>query len=266
MLRHALGLDKVELYSSIQERLTPSESSSFAALVRRRRSHEPTAYITGHKEFFGLDFHVDKSVLIPRPESELLVENAIYLASTAFAGSCFIADVGTGCGAIAVAVAVNVPHARIHAMDLSQRALMVASVNCARHGVDDRVALSQGDLLGPLPEPVHLVVANLPYVRESELPQLSPEVSEFEPRIALNGGGDGLRAIQRLLSQARGNLLRGGAVLLEIGCDQGREVCGMARSLLPDCDIEVVADLCGLDRVVSIRLREDGGLGTMGER
>ncbi len=239
--------------------MTPEQSSWFAALVQRRQSHEPTAYITGHKEFFGFDFIVEPSVLIPRPESELLVEHAVRLASTDFAEACLIADVGTGCGAIAVAVAASVPHARIYAADLSPEALAVAGRNCERHGVDNRVTLVQGDLLGALPEPVHVIVANLPYVRESELAGLSPEVSRFEPRIALAGGVDGLSTIERLLCRASEWLLDGGVVLLEIGSDQRRRVCDIARRLMAGSDIEVTKDLGGLDRVVGIRTGEAGG-------
>jgi release factor glutamine methyltransferase len=239
--------------------VTPDEQASFTALVQRRQAHEPTAYITGHKEFFGLDFIVDPSVLIPRPETELLVEYAVRLASTAFADACLIADVGTGCGAIAVAVAANVPHARIYAGDLSPGALAVAGRNCERHGVEKRVTLVRGDLLGALPERVHLIVANLPYVRESELDGLSPEVSRFEPRIALAGGVDGLSTIERLLACASEYLLDGGVVLLEIGPDQRQHVCDMARSLIPGSEIDVTADLGGVSRVVAIHTRKSGG-------
>jgi release factor glutamine methyltransferase len=252
-------LDKVGLYSSLGEPVNSGEASLYASLVLRRESHEPTAYIAGHKEFFGLDFEVDRSVLIPRPESELLVEGAIELASTAFPDSCLVADVGTGCGAIAVAIAVNVRQARMYATDVAQDALEVAGANCERHGVADRVTLLHGDLLGPLPEPVHLIVANLPYVRESEMAELSPEVTEFEPTIALCGGSDGLREIERLLLQVRANLLTGGAVLLEIGCDQGQGAREMARRLLPDAEVSVASDISGLERVVSIRMPKPGG-------
>jgi len=252
LLRHALGLGKVGLYAGLRECVTPEEETSFAALVRRRQSREPTAYIIGHKEFFGLDFVVDRSVLIPRPETELLVEHAIRLASTSYGDPYLIADVGTGCGAIAIAVAVTVPHARVYAADLSPEALAVAARNCERHGVENRVVLVHGDLLEALPERVHLIVANLPYVRESEFDGLSPEVSRFEPRIALAGGIDGLGLVERLLSHASGYVLDGGVVLLEIGPDQERRVRDMTCDLMPGCDIEVATDLGGRSRVVAI--------------
>jgi release factor glutamine methyltransferase len=252
LLRYILGLDKAGLYSSLRERLASQEAAEFAAVVRRRESREPGAYITGHREFFGLDLYVDRSVLIPRPETELLVEHVLYEASTTFADSCLIADIGTGCGAVAIAAAVNAPHARVYAVDISERALAVARANCGRHRVQDRVTLFRGDLLNPVPEAVHVVAANLPYVREPEIDCLMPEVSVFEPRIALNGGADGLREIGRLLEGTRDRLLQSGAVLLEIGADQGPSVCAIARDLFPSGRIEVATDMGGLDRVVRI--------------
>ena len=232
--------------------MTPEQTSTFSALIQRRISHEPTAYITGHKEFYGLDFQVARPALIPRPETELLVDKAIELATSVFAHSCLIADVGTGCGAIAIALAINVFHAKIYATDISRAALEIAGSNCHRHGVSDRVTLVQGNLLDHLPEPVHLIIANLPYVKKSELVKLSPEISSFEPLLALSGGGDGLEMIEGLVSQAERNLLPGGAILLEIGHDQGQAACELAREYLPKSKISITTDLSGLDRVVSI--------------
>lgn len=245
-------MDRVGLYISLEQGLTPEQTSAFSALIQRRLSHEPTAYITGHKEFYGLDFQVARPVLIPRPETELLVEKAVELATTLITDSCLIADVGTGCGAIAIALATNLPHATIYATDISSAAVEIARSNCHRHGVSDRIILLQGELLDPLPEPVHLIIANLPYVRTSELVKLSPEISRFEPPLALSGGTDGLEVIEGLVSQAEGNLLPGGGILLEIAHDQGQAVCELARRRLPRSKISITTDLSGLDRVVSI--------------
>jgi release factor glutamine methyltransferase len=252
LLRHLLGLDRTGLYTSLERRLTPEQTAAFSALIRRRINHEPTAYITGHKEFFGLDFQVAPPVLIPRPETELLVEQAIDLAATIFPRSCLIADIGTGCGAIAIALAINLPRAKIYATDISDAALEIARSNCQRFGASDRITFLRSNLTDSLPESMHLIVANLPYVRESEIAELSPEISEFEPLLALNGGADGLEMIEKLISQAERNLLRGGAVLLEIGHDQGQAVCNLARSHFPESKVSITADLSGLDRVVSI--------------
>lgn len=180
------------------------------------------------------------------------MEKAIGLANASFPQSCLIADIGTGCGAIAIALALHLPQARIYATDISASALEIARGNCRQHGVSERVTLLHGDLLGPLPEPVHLIVANLPYISESELPTLPPEISMFEPQIALAGGIDGLRQIERLLFQAGSKLQSGGAVLLEVGYDQGQTVKDLAKKCLPTAKVSVVTDLAGLDRVVSI--------------
>jgi release factor glutamine methyltransferase len=233
--------------------MSSEQSRAFFALVKRRINHEPTAYITGNKEFYGLDFYVSSSVLIPRPETEMLVEKAIEVSNELFTGSCLVADVGTGCGAIAIALAVNIAHARIYAVDVSSAALEIASKNCHSHGVADRITLIQGNLLEPLPEPVHIIAANLPYVRDSELAELSNEISKYEPALALKGGPDGLVSIEELVSQAGRNLLPGGVVLLEIGLYQGQAVRELARMYLPGSEICVIKDLSGLDRVVSIR-------------
>jgi release factor glutamine methyltransferase len=252
LLRHVLGIDRANLYADLHRMLDKVEWAAFSRFIQRRLDREPAAYITGHKEFYGLDLHVAPPVLIPRPETELLVENAIEIAARLFPISCLIADVGTGCGAVAVALAANLPHATVYAIDISNAALDVASANCRTHGVQERVILLQGDLLDPLPQSVHMIVANLPYVRESEIRRLSPEISSYEPQVALDGGVDGLDVIRKLLSQAKGKLLGNGSVLLEIGHDQARAVCALARESMPGTSSSVATDLSGLDRVVTI--------------
>jgi release factor glutamine methyltransferase len=234
--------------------MSSEQIASYSSLVKRRINHEPTAYITGHKEFFGIDFTVTPDTIIPRPDTELLVENAIELARTRLPESCLIGDIGTGCGAIAIALARHLPRARIYATDISAPALEVARSNCHRHGVSERVILLQGDVLEPLPEPVHLIVSNLPYIRESELPTMPPEIAMYEPRIAFAGGKDGLRLVERLLSQVSRRLLNDGAVLIEIGYDQGLAVSELARKYFPNAEIGVATDLSGLDRLVCISL------------
>lgn len=189
-------------------------------------------------------------MLIPRPETELLVEKAIALAATTLPQPYLAADIGTGCGAIALALALNTPQARIYATDISAAALTVARRNCERHGVTDTVTLLHGDLLHPLPQRVHLILANLPYVKESE--QLSLEISRFEPRLALDGGSDGTEVIERLLSQAGEKLLPGGAILLEVGYDQGQKALQLAKEHFPEARIGITPDLRGCERVLSI--------------
>ncbi|MFB0559222.1 MAG: peptide chain release factor N(5)-glutamine methyltransferase [Dehalococcoidales bacterium] len=252
LLRHALKISRVQLYLDINHELNPEQEATFWHLIERRLSHEPTAYILGHREFYGLDFYVDPSVLIPRPESELLVETALKLAQTQPVST--IAEVGTGCGAIAISLALNLPRAKIYATDISAPALKVALSNCQKHGVVDRICLLQGDMLDPLPEPVDLVVANLPYVKESDI-----NAAGFEPPVALSGGSDGLEKIRQLCHQAGDKLRPEGCLLLEIGRGQERAITTYLRSLFPSAEIEVTPDLSGIDRVISLRLRQHTG-------
>ena len=248
LLRHVLGISRVQLYQDLHRELGPREEADFGRLIERRLSAEPVAYITGHREFYGLDFYVDRGVLIPRPETELLVEKALGLAREKPIGS--IADVGTGSGAIAVSLALNLPQTRIYATDVSDSALRVALLNCRRHGVADRVCLLEGDLLDPLPEPVDLIVANPPYVTEAEVREQG--LATFEPELALNGGYDGLEKIRKLCCKLDEKLHPEGTLLLEIGLGQSQTIVGLLRGLFPLAKIEITPDLSGIDRVVSL--------------
>jgi len=250
LLRHALKISRVQLYLDLSRELSPKQEGAFWRLVKRRLNGEPTAYITGHREFYGFDFYVAPGVLIPRPESELLVEKALNLACHRSISA--IAEIGTGCGAIAISLALNLPEAKIYASDISAPALKVALFNCQKHGVANRICLLQGDMLDPLPEPVDLIIANLPYVRESELPPTGPV--SFEPILALNGGPEGLEKIHRLCQQADSKLSPQGCLLLEIGQGQGEAVTSSLYSLFPSARIEVASDLSGMERVVSLCL------------
>jgi len=253
LLRHVLGLTHAQLYAQLARPLLADQAAAYNDLLARRLAHEPVAYLTGHREFFGLDFLVNRHVLIPRPETELLVElglsEARRLAHLAPA-SLTIADVGTGCGCVAINLAVHLPAARVYALDASAPALTIAAANCRRHDVAGRVTLLLGDLLAPLPEVVHIIVANLPYVSSTELATLPPEIRLHEPRAALDGGEDGLAALRRLLAQAAGHLLPGGAVLLEIGHGQGQAVMALARQHFPAASLAVHRDGAGWERVV----------------
>jgi len=255
LLRHALGISRPQVYLELEHELIPEENKLFEHLVARRLGHEPSAYITGHCEFYGLDFHVDRRVLIPRPESELLVEKAIEFARNRLARDHLtIADIGTGSGNIAISLALNLPLAKIYATDISSTALEVASINCKKHGISHRVFLLQGDLLHPLPEPVDLIVANLPYIEEPELGHLSPEISTFEPSLALAGGQDGLDKMRQTLAQAKEKVLPEGCLLLEIGQGQGEEAVALAGSNLPHAKVKLTPDLNGIDRVITVSL------------
>jgi release factor glutamine methyltransferase len=272
---HVLGMSKTELYTEPDRSLTSVEEERLRHLVRRRLDHEPTAYILGHCQFYGIDFYIDRRALIPRPETELLVEEAVGLARRIShqGKQITIADIGTGCGAIAVSLALALPKAKIYATEISPLALQVAEVNCRRHGVDGRVELLQGNLLEPLPEAVDMIVANLPYVKDCEFRELSPEIRGYEPAIALAGGMDGLDRIREMLGQIQRTRDtrysgRSDCFLLEIGRGQGEMVTSLINSHFPQASIELVSDLGGIERAVKVVLevRAVGSEGVMSRK
>jgi len=250
LIRYTLGINRVQLYLDLSRELNSEQEETFWQLVRRRLNGEPTAYITRHREFYGLDFYVDPRVLIPRPESELLVEKALNLARSHHITT--IADTGTGCGAIAISLALNLPQTKIYATDVSASALEVARINCCHHRVEDRISLLRGDMLDPLPETIDLIIANLPYVKESEVSQTGR--TNFEPQLALSGGPDGLEKIRHLCQQVSMKLRPQGCLLMEIGQGQGEAVTALLYSLFHSSEVEVIPDLSGIERVVSLCL------------
>ncbi len=259
LLAHVTGLTRTQILARPETPLTAEQSAAFASLVARAAQGEPLAYLTGQREFYGLEFEVDANVLVPRPETERLVD----LALAAQPGR--VLDVGTGSGCIAVALAVHLPRAAIVASDLSPQALAVARRNAERHRVADRIRFIQSDLLdfgllpasglSPLTSQFDLIAANLPYIDRAELPSLP--VARFEPRLALDGGPGGLTLVERLLAQAPGLLAAEGRLLLEIGADQGPAAMRLARAAFPGSDIRVERDLAGLDRVLAIGPRPE---------
>lgn len=258
LLRHALNLngDRAHLLAILHDPLPDAVAARFEALVARRLSREPTAYIVGHREFYGLELECGPEALIPRPETELLVD--IALAWLREQGAALqrplIVDVGTGNGALAVALAVHCPPAQVLAIDTSAPALLLARRNAARHGVADRVALLRGDLLTPLRAKADVVVANLPYVSAEDWANLAPEITRYEPREALVGGPRGTETIERLLSQAPSYLASPGLLLCEIGDQQGEALRAAAVRAFPDAWVEVRQDLAGLDRVLYVEM------------
>lgn len=256
LLCHLLGIARVQLYCEPERMLTDEEMIKLQCLVDRRLSHEPAAYILERCEFYGIDFYIDQRALIPRPETELLVEEAIRFARchSTPADKFTVADVGTGSGVIAISLAIALPEARVYAMDISPSALEVANINRQRYQLDDRVVLLQGDLLKPLPEPVDVMVANLPYIRTGDLKTLSPEIVDFEPAMALAGGEDGLDKIHCLLRQTRGKIKPEGCLLMEIGQGQDKPAQSLIRKYLPGAKTELISDLSGINRVVRATL------------
>lgn len=257
LLGHVLGISRTQLYTEPERSLTSVETEHLWRLVQRRLDHEPAAYILGRCEFYGIDFYIDYHTFIPRPETELLVEKAVELAQRIShrEEQITIADIGTGCGAIAVSLALALPQAKIYATDVSASALQVAEMNCRRHGVNSQVELLQGNLLEQLPQPVDMIVANLPYIKDCEFKDLSPEIRKFEPTMALAGGEDGLDKIQQMLEQMPGKLSYGACFLLEIGQGQGGMVTSLIKSYFPQASIELISDLGGIERVVKVGLQ-----------
>ena len=256
LLGYVLGMSKTQLYTEPEKVLAPTEISQLQSLIQRRLNHEPAAYILGHCEFYGIDLYLNCHTFIPRPETELLVEQAVELAHRISQPGkrMTIADVGTGCGAIAVCLAIALPQTRIYAMDISARALQVAEMNCRRYAVGSQVQLLQGNLLEPLSQPVDMIVANLPYIKDCEFKDLSPDIMNFEPVSALAGGLDGLDKMQLMLGQMPGKLNYGGCFLLEIGKGQGSRVTSLIRGCFPKASIELISDLGGIERVVKVGL------------
>ncbi|MFQ5612572.1 MAG: peptide chain release factor N(5)-glutamine methyltransferase [Anaerolineae bacterium] len=249
LLAHVLGCERSWLHAHDEAVLPPEKHLAFEQLLSLRRERVPLAYLTGHKEFFGLDFEVSPAVLIPRPETELLVEKALQAIGRGRPTS--VVDVGTGSGCIAVTLAVHAPAARIIATDVSAEALAVAQRNAGRHGLKERVHFLQGDLLLPLSGPLDLILSNPPYIGPDEFPDLMPEVRDYEPRPALAGGGaDGLQTISRLLAMIPPRLRPGGAFLLEIGAGQGPAALALARQALPAARLRLEQDLAGRDRLL----------------
>jgi release factor glutamine methyltransferase len=251
LMMHVLAKDRAWILSHWHDAIDTHCSIPYRTVIERRRAGEPIQYITGEAEFHGLPFRVTRDVLIPRPETEHVVEKVLELAAAFTAPR--IVDVGTGSGAIAVALAAKLPHALVTAVDLSPAALEVARENAARNAVAERVQFMHGDLLAPvLGETFDIVVSNPPYVAESDRASLSVEVREFEPEQALFAGADGLGIYRRLIPEAPAALSRGGFLVLEIGYGQDAAV----RELLAQAGfagIGAVPDLQGIPRVAWAR-------------
>lgn len=255
LLRHALGVSRAHLFTHAPGQIGADDERRFRALLAKRARHIPSAYLTGLREFYDLELAVGPGVLIPRPETEHLVEEALRIGRKLLAvrDRMTVVDVGTGSGAVALAVAKHLPAARVLATDISPAALAQAEYNAKRLRLAGRVTFLAGDLLDAVHEPVDLVLANLPYISSGEIAGLQPEVRDHEPRAALDGGPDGLRLIARLLGQLPGRLCPGGAAILEIGHDQAELLRPLIGDMLPGAELSFVPDLAGIERVAVIR-------------
>ena len=249
LLMHVLGTSRARLLAHPERTLTSAQVTRYGKLVDDRTSGYPLPYLTGKMEFYGLDIEVTPEVLIPRPETEALVDLALDRRPKT------VVDVGTGSGCIAVALAAHLPETVVYGIDISPAALAVARRNAERHGVGGRVRLIAGDLLDRRPGPVDLIVSNPPYVSADEWASLPPSVRDHEPRLALDGGPDGLEVVRRLLSQTQGLLKPGGALLIEIGAAQGDAARKAAETVFPEngTSIRIHPDLAGRDRILEIQ-------------
>ena len=251
LLAHTLGIDRAHLLARLSDPLEDAAGGAFEALVARRLHHEPLAYVTGVREFFGLEFSCGPEALIPRQETERGGEGArAEIARRRPGGG--VVDVGRGGGAIAVAIAVNAPGTPVTAVDASTGALALARRNAERHGVAQQIALCRGDLLEGLGA-FEVIVANLPYVSARDWDGLAPELRLWEPRDALVGGERGTEIVERLLDRAHGHLAMGGMLAAEIGDTQGAALQAYAHARFPEAEIHVRTDLAGHDRALVVR-------------
>ncbi len=248
LLADLLRLDRVGLYLQFDRPLQAEELTAFRARVERRARREPLQYILGEAEFWSLPLHVNPAVLIPRPDTEILVEEALRVGRAART----LLDVGTGSGAVALALARELPDLRVDAVDLSEEALAVAAENALRNDLSGQVAFRREDLRELTGGPFDLVVSNPPYIPAADIASLMPEVRDFEPRLALDGGSDGLEAYRALAAQSQGLLAPGGWLLVEVGIAQAEAV----RALFAAAglgELFIRPDYAGIDRVVGGR-------------
>ena len=258
LLAHTLGVSRATLLAYPERKLASEQATTFANLVERRLAREPVAYLVGHREFMGLDFAVDRRALIPRPETELLVEAALAdlrarLGNHAQTAS--VADVGTGSGAIALSLARLEPQAApIYALDISTDALDLARENARWLGVTERITFLQSNLLDALPQPVDMLLANLPYVARHDQGELAIDVRRYEPELALYGDEDGLALLRRFFAQAPKYVNLEATIGVEFGYNQRNAVEALARSAFPNGRIRIGADYAGWDRFALIHL------------
>jgi release factor glutamine methyltransferase len=256
LLAAAVGQDGAFLLAHGEEPLPPSCWERLTAWLARRWAREPLPYILGVQGFYGLSLEVTPAVMAPRPETEALVETALAWAAHHFpqGRGLLAADIGTGSGAIAVALAVHLPHALVYGVDASSPALEVARRNALRHRVADRLLFLHGEGVEPLPRPVHLLAANPPYIPSPRFPALQPEVARWEPRLALDGGPDGTALQRRLLAQAPAALAQPGLLLMEVDPPQASPLAEEARRRLPGAAVTLCRDLAGAERVLRVEV------------
>ncbi len=260
LLAYAIDVVPESLLAEPDQEVSAGAELRFREALGRRLNREPLFYITGEREFYGLPFYVDARALIPRPETELLVEEAIAAVSDmgdahADGAGLLIADIGTGSGCIVVATATVLTGARFIATDISAEAVEVARANAERHGAADRITFSVGDLLEPLSEPMDIIIGNPPYIPAENLPGLQAEIRDHEPRVAVDGGAGGMTIAERLVRGAPDYLRPGGRLLMEVGYGQAPLMVDVAMEVFPEGTVvDMALDLAGIPRVVRVQL------------
>jgi release factor glutamine methyltransferase len=255
LLAHALGCKRIELYTRHDQEARDEQRTGFRELIRQRIEGCPVAYLVGRKEFFSLEFEVNRAVLIPRPDSECVVDECLRLAKAMPEPR--VLDIGTGSGNLAVAIARHHRTARVTAIDVSAEALAVAERNAVKHDVGARVRFLQGDVFGPLAtdDRFDFVISNPPYIPQDEIKKLEPGVRDYEPHLALNGGMDGFDVFQKLVAEAPRFLTPGGYLIIEIGSPQAQQARGRIEAHGGYELAKTVLDGSGHPRVLKARLR-----------
>lgn len=262
LLARSLNLSREGLYTRLQDPSGEEEKENFERLIKKRLSGEPLQYLLGHQEFWSIDFKVDPRVLIPRPETELLVEQSLSILSENFSRrTLYVLDIGTGSGAIAISLAKEKKDLFIVATDISGEALLLARENARSAGVLHRIELVKGDLFNPVRlmqdrEPFDLILSNPPYILRSQIQNLAREVKDYEPQVALNGGEDGMEFYRSIVSQGPSYLRKGGWLLLEVGENQGEKVSGLIEREGSFGRPERIKDPSGIERVVKAQIRK----------
>ena len=255
LLAHTLGLKRIELYTNYDRPVPEENRAKFRNLVERRAERCPTAYITGGREFMSLEFRVTPDVLVPRPETEFVVESVLELVPGRESADLLIADIGTGSGCICVSLATRLAKSRFLATDVSEKALAVARDNAGRHGVAERITFLRGDMLEPLAGgefrgKINFLLSNPPYVSDEEWRTLMPEVRDYEPKEALLAGGDFLKYYRSLAAGGAEILAPGGRAIVEVGRDRAESVKKIFEENPAFCGTKLVKDYQGIDRIV----------------
>lgn len=259
LLMHVLDCRRHKLFLDARRVLTPQETLLLREAAARRLEREPIQYIFGEAEFRGRAFKVTRDVLIPRPETELLVEEAIKEAPSFGSGPLTVIDLCTGSGCIAISAALDIS-CEVFATDISEKALDIAKENAQRLGASPKVTFLKGDLFGAIPEKIkgraHMLLTNPPYITEKDMDALAPEVKDFEPRQALYGGSDGMDMIRRIISEATAYLAPGGLLLMEIGYDQSEATTELTEASAGYSHTEILKDYAGISRILKARSKQ----------